>query len=268
MGRANILHYQLEHDHETDLSTTPPDSLELNNNVIKSKKQRPNNFPFTLSKDSTKSEFFENNQFYVDNLKHNHSTQVFDLNAKGQSPHTLWIGCSDSRAGELCLATLPGEVFVHRNIANVVNASDVSSQGVIQFAIDVLKVKKIIVCGHTDCGGIWASLSSKKIGGVLDLWLNPVRHIRAANLALLSEFNNDPKKKAKKLAELNVISSVTALKRHPSASMALKNGEIEVWGMMYDVATGYLSEVEIPDDEFEDLFHIHDEHLDDEFNPH
>ncbi|KAK6455738.1 non-classical export carbonic anhydrase [Scheffersomyces xylosifermentans] len=267
MGRANILHYQLEHDHETDLSTTPPESIIKGAPPVK-KQNVHNNFPFTLSKESTKADYFENNQFYVDSTKHNHANQVFDLNAKGQSPHTLWIGCSDSRAGEQCLATLPGEIFVHRNIANVVNASDISSQGVIQFAIDVLKVKKIVVCGHTDCGGIWASLSSKKIGGVLDLWLNPVRQIRASNLALLAEYNHDPKSKAKKLAELNVINSVTALKRHPSASMALKNGEIEVWGMMYDVATGYLSEVEIPQDEFEDLFHIHDEKLEDDFNPH
>ena len=78
------------------------------------------------------------------------------MNGQGQSPHTLWIGCSDSRAGDQCLATLPGEIFVHRNIANIVNANDISSQGVIQFAIDVLKVKKslfvviliVVVFGH------------------------------------------------------------------------------------------------------------------------
>lgn len=259
MGRENILQYQLEHDHETDLSVSPPDKKEI------LKREKSSSFPFSLSKHSTKQEFLANNRFFVDSIKHNHSDQIFELNGKGQAPHTLWIGCSDSRAGELCLATLPGEVFTHRNIANIVNANDISSQGVIQFAVDVLKVKKIIVCGHTDCGGIWASLSSKRIGGVLDLWLNPVRHTRAANLHILSEYNDRPREKAKKLAELNVIASVTALKRHPSASMALKNGDIEVWGMMYDVSTGLLSEVEIPDDEFEDLFHIHDDHNEDEF---
>ncbi|RCK67712.1 Carbonic anhydrase [Candida viswanathii] len=268
MGRENILKYQLEHDNETDLSISPP------NGTTTPDKPKPvrvsgvhTNFPFTLSKDSTLQDYLHNNKYYVDSIDHNHGNEIFDLNSKGQSPHTLWIGCSDSRAGELCLATLPGEIFVHRNIANIVNANDISSQGVIQFAVDVLKVKKIIVCGHTDCGGIWASLSKKKIGGVLDLWLNPVRHTRAANLKLLNELNDKPRDKARKLAELNVISSVTALKRHPSASMALKKGEIEVWGLMYDVSTGYLSQVEIPDDEFEDLFHVNDDD-DEEYNAH
>lgn len=266
MGRENIVHYQLEHDHETDLTRNLPQEPE--------QKQPPrqpvaghNNFPFSLSKELTIQDFLANNQFFVDLIKHNHSTQVFDLNGKGQLPHTLWIGCSDSRAGELCLATLPGEVFTHRNIANVITASDISSQGVIQFAVDVLKVRKIIVCGHTDCGGVWASLSNKRIGGVLDLWLNPIRHIRAANKELLKTFESDPRARAKKLAELNVISSVMALKRHPSALMALKKGQIEVWGMMYDVATGLLEEIEIPEDEHEDMFHVHDGH-EEEYNPH
>lgn len=266
MGRDNILHYQLEHDHYTDLSTTPPEEKAFEQ--AKKASLHKTNFPFSLSKNSTKQDFLNNNKYFVDSIKHNHSNQVFELNGQGQSPHTLWIGCSDSRAGESCLSCLPGEIFTHRNIANIVNANDLSSQGVIQFAVDVLKVKKIIVCGHTDCGGVWASLSSKRIGGVLDLWLNPLRHIRAANLHILNEYNSDPKAKAKKLAELNVIASVTALKRHPSASMALKHNQIEVWGLMYDVGTGYLSEVEIPNDEFEDLFHVHDEHVDEELNGH
>ncbi|EEQ36249.1 putative carbonic anhydrase [Clavispora lusitaniae] len=261
MGRENIIHYQLEHDHETDLKGSSPPSkpaLEAPRAALDS--------PYTLSKSSTMADFLANNRFFVDSIKHNHSNQVFELNGAGQSPHTLWIGCSDSRAGEQCLATLPGEIFTHRNIANIVNSNDISSQGVIQFAVDVLKVRKIIVCGHTDCGGVWASLSNKRMGGVLDLWLNPIRHIRAANNEALSALKDDPRARAKRLAELNVVASVLALKRHPSASMALKKGEIEVWGMMYDVATGLLSEVEVPTDEFEDLFHVHDG--DEEYNPH
>lgn len=245
MGRENIVNYQLQHDHASDLP------VPKHKPVLKT-----DHFPFTLSKESTIHDFLHNNQFYVDSINHHHH-EVFQLNEQGQKPHTLWIGCSDSRAGESCLSVLPGEIFTHRNIANIINANDISSQGVIQFAIDVLKVKKIIVCGHTDCGGVWASLSNKKIGGVLDLWLNPIRHIRASNNKLLSAIES-PKRRAKKLSELNVISSVLALKRHPSASLALKNKEIEVWGMMYDVGTGYLSEIEIPEDEFEDLFHVQD----------
>ncbi|KAI5959630.1 NCE103 [Candida pseudojiufengensis] len=277
MGRENILQYLQEQadsnfkDIEKELlskseSTTPTEE-EIKPNLKREVKQH-SNFPFTLSPESTIQDYLNNNKFYIDSIKHNHNDQIFDLNSKGQSPHTLWIGCSDSRAGEQCLATLPGEIFVHRNIANIVNSNDISSQGVIQFAIDVLKVKKIIVCGHTDCGGIWASLSSKKIGGVLDLWLNPIRQIRAVNLKTLNQYNDQPKLKAKKLAELNIINSVIALKRHPSASSALKEGKIEVWGMIYDVSTGYLSEIEIPKDEFHDLFQISDEDDEQAHNPH
>lgn len=199
----------------------------------------------------------KNNRYWAESIKNNLGEVVFDTNAKGQSPHTLWIGCLDSRAGDQCLLCLPGEVFSHRNVANVVTATDISSQCAVQFAVDVLKVKKIVVCGHTDCGGVWASLSAKKIGGVLDLWLNPIRQVRANNLKQLNAIE-EPKDKSKKLAELNVINSVYAVKRHPSAAQALKDGSIEVWGMMYDVATGLLYEVEIPEDENEALFNVLD----------
>lgn len=248
------MHYQLEKDNELDLPR------EAGPTPVKPENGH-SNFPFTLSKDSTLSDYLANNRYFVDGIHHNHGNQIFDINGKGQSPHTLWIGCSDSRAGELCLATLPGEIFTHRNIANIINANDISLQGVIQFAVDVLRVRKIVVCGHTDCGGVWASLSNKRIGGVLDLWLNPIRHIRAANVKVLDSLKSNPRERARKLAELNVVSSVLALKRHPSALMALKRGEIEVWGLMYDVSSGLLSEVEIPQDEFEDLFHVHDDHV-------
>ncbi|ODQ81658.1 hypothetical protein BABINDRAFT_159920 [Babjeviella inositovora NRRL Y-12698] len=213
--------------------------------------------PFKLTRDSTLKDFLRLNQTRANLVSHNHP-EIYPSNGKGQSPHTLWIGCSDSRAGESCLDVLPGEIFLHRNIANVISPNDVSSTGAIQFAVDVLKVKKVIVCGHTDCGGIHASLSSKKIGGVLDHWLNPIRHVRAAHLKELNALG-DAQEKCTRLSTLNVISSVHALRRHPSASAALKRGEIEVWGLMYDCGTGLLREVEIPDDEFEDLFHM-DEH--------
>jgi carbonic anhydrase len=255
MGRDNVVNYL----QKGPVPVSPPLNPLNSSKADSVEGTRPLSNPFVLHKTSTKQDYLENNRHYVDSINFNHSNQVFQLNGKGQAPHTLWIGCSDSRAGESCLATLPGEIFSHRNIANIVTASDISCQGAIQFAIDVLKVSKIIVCGHTDCGGVWASLSAKKIGGVLDLWLNPVRLIRALNNKELNLLNDDPKAKCKRLSELNVINSVTALKRHPSAAQALKNGEIEVWGMMYDVGTGLLSEVEVPVDDHEDLFHVHDE---------
>lgn len=210
---------------------------------------------FSLTINSTIQDYLANNRHYVDVINQTYNHTIFETNAEGQSPHTFWIGCSDSRAGEQSLATLPGEIFTHRNIANVVNAEDISSQGALQYAVDVLKVKKIIVCGHTECGGVAACLSSKRIGGVLDNWLNPIRQIRAANNDALNKLNVT-KERTRKLAELNVISSVTAVRRHPSAVNALMKGDLEVWGMIYDVSTGYLSEVKVPADKFEDLFHL------------
>lgn len=224
------------------------------------------NYPFVLSKNSTLKDFLNQNKLYVEKMNENHP-EIFPSNAQGQSPHTLYIGCSDSRYSEHCVNVLPGEVFVHRNIANVIASHDVSSAGAIQFAIEVLKVKKIIVCGHTDCGGIWASLSSKKIGGVLDQWLYPVRHVRSQHLKELSEIE-EPKLKCLKLSELNVINSVQQLKRHPSLINLLKRGQIEVYGLLYDVATGELKELEIPIDELALLFHVSDESDVEDVDPH
>lgn len=210
---------------------------------------------FHLLANSTMQDYFNNNRYFVNTIEQESGNLVFELNAKGQHPHTFWIGCADSRAGELCLATLPGEIFTHRNIANVVDPEDMSLQGALQYAVDVLKVKKIVVCGHTECGGVKAALSNKLVGGVLDNWLNPIRQTRAANNALLQLLNNT-KAQTTKLAELNVIASVFNVRRHPSALNAIKNGELEVWGMMYDVATGFLSEVKVPSDDYAALFQM------------
>lgn len=256
MGKLNILHYQETHnDQERDPSLgSPPE--EFKNGA----------FPFTLNKKSTLQDYLDQNRLYAQSLEQK-APEILPLNKVGQSPHTLWIGCSDSRISEDCLGVLPGEVFTHRNIANIVTVNDTSIIGAVQFALEVLKVSKIIVCGHTDCGGIWASLSSKKIGGILDHWLQPVRHVRAQNMKALMAIK-DPNERCAKLSELNVVSSVTALKRHPSCSYAIKNGLVEVYGVIYDVGTGLLREVEIPvDHEFESIFHVTDDETEDH-NPH
>lgn len=218
---------------------------------------RQDNWPFLLLKDSTKDDYLANNKKFIKLVNEGYSGKVFELNSKGQSPHTLWIGCGDSRAGDGCLATAPGEIFTHRNIGNIVNSNDISCQGVLQFAVDVLKVRKIIVCGHTDCGAVSASLSSKKLGGVLDLWLNPIKQVIAANLELLEKIEN-PAAKSRKLSELNIIASVQAVRRNPSVSAALQKGDVEVWGMCYDVGTGLLDHIDVPKDHFEDVFSVKD----------
>ncbi|ODV95458.1 hypothetical protein PACTADRAFT_43000 [Pachysolen tannophilus NRRL Y-2460] len=209
---------------------------------------------YTLSKQSSLDEFLNENKKFADDLKEQHP-DIVAATAKKQTPHTLWVGCSDSRYSEKCLNVLPGEVFTLRNIANVIASHDISSAGAIQFAIEALNVKKIVVCGHTDCGGIWASLGKNKIGGVLDQWLYPVRQLRAQNLEELEKIE-DPDLKCRKLSELNVINSVHMLKRHPSAVNALKKGEIEVYGLMYDVSSGLLEEIKIPEDTYHSVFNV------------
>lgn len=203
----------------------------------------PQQSPFRLTKDSTLQEYLEANRMAARALNES-NPEVIKRSGQGQQPHTLWIGCSDSRVNECtALGCMPGEVFTLRNIANVINTSDLSAQSALQFAIEVLKVKKVIVCGHTDCGGVWASLSNKKTGGVLDHWLAPVRGVRAENLAELKEIE-DVHDKCKRLSELNVINSVNIIKKNPSFVDAHAAGEIEIHGLIYDVATGIMHELD------------------------
>lgn len=204
-------------------------------------------YPFTLSKNSTLKDYLIANQINMNKLKTEHP-EIMPRSAKGQQPHTLWIGCADSRINECtALGCLPGEIFTLRNISNVINHEDVASMSALQFAIDVLKVKKIIVCGHTDCGGVWASLSNKKAGGYLDQWLNRVRQVRSENLEELKKFD-DINDKCKRLVELNVLNSVDSIKQHPSFVEAFAKGDVELYGLVYDVESGYLREIPLDDD--------------------
>lgn len=182
---------------------------------------------------------------------------LFPTNAQGQSPQILWIGCSDSRAGDACLDLLPGETFVHRNIANVVSYGDLSSSSVVQFAVNVLKVKHIIVCGHYDCGGIWTSLTTKKLGGPMDSWLRHLKDIKARNSSHLNKIT-DMKEKCDKLVELNVVAQVHNLQRNDDVLKAMQTSGLEVHGMVYDVATGLLKQLDIPEDQERDEYYIED----------
>ncbi|GMM30913.1 carbonate dehydratase [Martiniozyma asiatica (nom. inval.)] len=212
-------------------------------------------YPFRLNKNSTLKDYLAANKSAMDKLKIEHP-EIMPISGKGQSPHTLWIGCSDSRINECtALGCLPGEVFTLRNIANVINTSDLSSQSALQFAIEVLKVKKIIVCGHTDCGGVWASLSNKKTGGVLDHWLAPVRAVRAEHLEDLKQVEN-VHDKCKKLSELNVINSVNIIKKNPSFVEANAKGDVEIYGLIYDVETGYMKELDTGAQTLHEVFHL------------
>ncbi|KAF8472054.1 carbonic anhydrase [Kalaharituber pfeilii] len=172
---------------------------------------------------------------------------LFPSLANSQSPQILWIGCSDSRVPETSvLDLLPGEVFVHRNIANVLPSNDLSSLSVIQYAVEVLEVKHIIICGHYGCGGVLAAMSNTKLG-LIDNWLKHIRDVRARHRHELERIA-DPACKAKRLVELNVVSQVHNLKRNSNVLDAMKKRGLQVHGFVYDVATGHVNLMDIPKD--------------------
>lgn len=164
-----------------------------------------------------------------------------------QQPKILWIGCSDSRVPETTVMDLmPGEVFVHRNIANVIANGDMSMLSVVQFAVEVLQVRHVIVCGHYGCGGVAAALGDKKLG-LIDNWLRHVRDVRADNVAELSSIEDDAERAAR-LVELNVLSQVTKLERITYILEAVESRDMKVHAMVYDVASGKLKLLEKPED--------------------
>ncbi|HWW61882.1 MAG TPA: carbonic anhydrase, partial [Thermoanaerobaculia bacterium] len=130
--------------------------------------------------------------------------EFFSRLAGQQAPRYLWIGCSDSRVpANQIVGLLPGEMFVHRNIANIVVHTDLNCLSTIQFAVDVLKVENIIVCGHYGCGGVWAALRDDKLG-LSDNWLRHVQDVRTKHQSELDALESE-QQRHNRLGELNVI---------------------------------------------------------------
>lgn len=140
----------------------------------------------------------------------------------------------------------PGDVFVHRNIANILSPTDLNSLSVIQYAVEYLKVKHIVLCGHTSCGGVAAALGNKKLG-LIDTWLLPLRSLRRENLKLLESM--EPKEAGLKLVELNVRNGVKVLVENPVVLDAITERGLQIHGLIYDVASGELKELDIEEDE-------------------
>ncbi|KAF2648725.1 carbonic anhydrase [Lophiostoma macrostomum CBS 122681] len=160
--------------------------------------------------------------------------------SKGQAPEILWIGCADSRIPETTVCHCkPGELFVHRNIANVVHADDVNAASVVEYAVTHLKVKKVVVCGHTKCGGANAALVDTDLGETLNTWLHPVRELRRKHKAELAKLPDDDAR-AVRVAELNVNQSLDVLKLHPAIKKAVNERGLTLHGMIYDIAAGQL----------------------------
>lgn len=185
----------------------------------------------------------ENNKRWAKSVKQSNPS-LFSQLVEQQSPKYLWIGCSDSRvpANEI-VGLLPGELFVHRNVANLVKHVDMNLQAVVQYAVDVLKVEHIIVTGHYSCGGIKAALSQTNTG-VADYWL---RSIKDAYLRRKDEFEGlDEEQRVDRMCELNVLDQVTNIAQSKIVQRAWQLGhKLEVHGCIYSIADGILKDLGI-----------------------
>lgn len=157
-----------------------------------------------------------------------------------QAPEFFWIGCSDSRVPANVVAGLePGEVFVHRNVANVVHSADMNLLSALEFAVDALKVREIIVCGHYGCGGVRAATEDMP-HGLADHWLEPVRRIARANAIDLARCTDDEARRDR-LAEFNVVEGVRRVAETPILQRAWARGaDVRVHGLVYGLKDGRL----------------------------
>lgn len=185
---------------------------------------------------------FENNQRWV-NAMLAEDASFFSRLSHLQTPEILWIGCSDSRVPANQITGLaPGEVFVHRNIANVVVHTDLNVLSVIDFAVNCLKVKHIIVCGHYGCGGVMAALHNSKTGYLVDNWLRHIQDIRDEHGSYLGKIL--AKHQPNALCELNVIEQVRHVAQTSSVQNAwLEKQDLTIHGWIYNINDGILKDL-------------------------
>jgi carbonic anhydrase len=189
-------------------------------------------------------QLFANNRAWAAQIT-KRDPEFFTKLSRQQAPDYLWIGCSDSRvpANEI-VGLLPGELFVHRNVANLVVHTDLNCLSVMQFAVEVLKVKHIIVCGHYGCGGIKAALRGDRLG-LIDNWLRHVQDVRQKHGAHLSMMS-DVSKRSDKLCELNVIEQVSNVCQTTIVQDAWTRGQqLAVHGWIYAIHDGLLRDLNI-----------------------
>lgn len=208
--------------------------LDLFNHHTKTKK--------TMEKSYTR--LLENNKSWV-KKKLELDPDYFNNLSGGQNPDYLWIGCSDSRVpANQITGTQPGEIFVHRNIANMVVHTDMNMLSVLSYAVDVLKVKHIIVCGHYGCGGVLAAMGNKQYG-LIDNWL---RHIKDVYRLYETELDTiqDTEARGRRLVELNVIEQVGDLSKTSIVQNAWERKQpLHVHGWVYDIHDGIINDLGI-----------------------
>ncbi|MBK6391735.1 MAG: carbonic anhydrase [Saprospiraceae bacterium] len=192
----------------------------------------------------TYEEVFENNKRFIEEKKRN-DKEFFSQLSLGQNPEFLYIGCSDSRVtAEEMTGVKPGQMFVHRNIANLVSNNDLSALSVIEYAVDYLQVKHIVVCGHYYCGGVKAAMQSKDLG-LLNPWLRNIRDVYRLHQSEL-EAITDEETRYKRLVEINVEEQCfNVIKTAVVQKHYLAQGSPTVHGWVFDVHSGRLIDLQI-----------------------
>ena len=184
----------------------------------------------------------------------------FEKLSNSQNPEYLWIGCSDSRVpANQITGTLPGDIFVHRNIANMVVHSDMNMLSVLSYAVEVLKVKHIIVCGHYGCGGVIAAMENKQFG-LIDNWLRHIKDVYRYHHKELDAIA-DKTQRARRFVEVNVMEQVHDLCKTSIVQNAWKNKQpLHVHGWVYDIHDGIIKDLEVTFTCTKDLHKVY--HLD------
>lgn len=189
-------------------------------------------------------QLLENNKEWVDEMT-NQDKDYFEKLAKGQQPPVLWIGCADSRvpANEIT-KTHPGELFVHRNIANMVVHTDMNMLSVLDYAVNHLKVKHIIVCGHYGCGGVQAAMQNRSLG-LINKWVRNIKEVYKDNKTELKKIDDD-KERFDRLVELNVKAQVYDLAKTSIVQQAWKDETgLEIHGWVYGLKDGVIKDLKV-----------------------
>lgn len=200
----------------------------------------------------------ENNKKWVEDQVAIDKDYFKDL-AKGQQPPLLWIGCSDSRvpANEI-IGAKPGEVFVHRNIANMVVHSDMNMLSVLDYAVNVLKVKHVIVCGHYGCGGVKAAMGNQSIG-LIDNWIRHIKDVYRLHEEYLNSFENE-EDRFNKFVEINAQEQVFDLAKTSIVQGAWRNGQdLTLHGWTYGLNSGYVTDLGVnmsSNDELDEVYRL------------
>ena len=191
-----------------------------------------------------------NKQFVAEKLAEDPA--FFEKLAIGQSPDFLWVGCSDSRVpANQITGTDSGEIFVHRNVANLVDINDMNFLAVLHYSVDVLKVRHIVVCGNYGCGGVLAAMGNTHIGTV-NHWISRIKDVYVKHAAELDAIQ-DETARGRRLVELNVIEQVRNLAKIPLVQRAWKGRELSIHGWVYGLSDGILHDLDCIQDDLEGI---------------